>query len=84
MTKQVNVVQTEGAEVAADVLATALVAISEGVTKLRAGRLNDRALTVLLHDITGVPRRDIKVVLNGLETLKSAYVRQPKAESGTR
>jgi hypothetical protein len=66
-------------EIATEVIAESIVAISDGIKKLRAGRLNDRALVLLLHDVTGVARRDIKVVLDGLQSLESTYIKKRPA-----
>jgi hypothetical protein len=74
-------------EVPTEVLADAIVAISEGVAKLRRGRLKDRALLLLIQDAAPSPKRGryrtgrpipiqtIKDVLEGLESLKTQYVK---------
>lgn len=72
MTRPVNVIPDE---TPADVIAAAIVEISEGVKRLRAGRLNDRAIVLLLHASTSVAQRDIKAVLNGLESLEVEYLK---------
>lgn len=76
---RVAVKQNPEKEIATEVIAESIVAISDGIKKLRAGRLNDRALVLLLHDVTGVARRDIKVVLDGLQSLESTYIKKRPA-----
>ena len=62
-----------------EVIASALVAISDGIKQLRRGALNDRALLLLIqHAIPAADRpsvRQIKAVLEGAENLKSQYVK---------
>jgi len=62
-----------------EVLAESIKTISDGMKKIRAGRLNDRALTVLLKDATGVPLYEIKRILDGIEGLEALYLRGKKA-----
>lgn len=70
--------QPEGEEIATEVIADAIVAISDGMKRLRSGRLNDRALVLLIQHATGqsVSIRDIKAVLDGIEQLKASYIRK--------
>lgn len=66
-------------EVPTDVIASALVAISDGVKKLRSGALNERALLLLIqHAIPQTDRpsvKQIKAVLDGAESLKASYLK---------
>lgn len=75
---RVVVKQTPDAEVPTEVLAESIVAISQGVKKLRAGRLNETALVLLLqHACKGVVSRNhIKCVLDALQDLERLYVRR--------
>lgn len=75
--KDVIVKQVEGAEVPAEVLASSIVAISEGVKKLRAGRLNDKALVLLIQNAApgNVPKSDILAVLDGMAALEKLYLK---------
>lgn len=58
-----------------DALAKAIVAISTAAVKLAATGLNRKAVVVLLADSTGLAKRTITAVLDGLEDLKQAYCR---------
>lgn len=76
--KPVQVKQVEGAEVATEVLASAIVEISAGMKKLRAGSLNEHALVLLIHSACGrrIPQHDISKVLDGIESLERQFVRK--------
>jgi len=78
MAKPVNIVQKPETEVPAEVLADAIVAISQGVRKLRAGRLNDRALVLLIQHAAPSPinQRDVKSVLGAIDDLERQYIRK--------
>lgn len=54
-------------------LSSAIEAISDGLKRLVGSGLNRKAIIVLLHDATGVARRDITAVLDGLNDLKKLY-----------
>lgn len=86
MAKAAAIKQNPEKEVATEILATSIVAISDGIRKLRAGRLNDRALLLLIQDaapsIGGrsgygkISIKEIKAVLEGMESLEAAFVRK--------
>ena len=82
MAKPAVVKQTEK-EVPTEVLADSVIAISDGIKKLRNGRLTDRALLLLIQDAApsnrmGKPisQREIKAVLEGIESLERLYVKK--------
>lgn len=54
-------------------LSEAVERISDAMKTLLKSGLNRRAIVVLLHDSTKIPKRDIEAVLSGLETLKKTY-----------
>lgn len=56
-----------------DTLAEAITKISAGVTALRRSGLNKRAIVVLLQDLTGVNKREIIQVIDGLSNLAANY-----------
>lgn len=56
-------------------LADCITRISDGMTRLLASGLNEKAVLVLLHDATKVPRGHIEAVLGGLTDLKKRYCR---------
>jgi hypothetical protein len=63
-----------------EVIAAAIVAIYEGIKKLRAGPLNDRALLLLIQHATPgqVTAKQIRAVLNGIESLEEQYLKPKK------
>lgn len=84
MTK-VIIKQDPEAEIAADVMAESIVSISQGVRALRSkSRLNDKALLLLIQHAspaTGNPptrptQKDIKAVLDGIESLERTYLKK--------
>lgn len=85
MGKHVKVTQpTEPKDhVTVEVLATAIREISQGMRKLRAGPLTDRALHLLIHDAisprNAISIRDIKVVLEVIGDLERIYLKPKKA-----
>lgn len=60
-------------------LANAVKRIDKAMKEFASSGLHRRALVVLLNDSTGVAKRDINAVLDGLEGLGEAYLE--KAES---
>lgn len=82
----VKVKQNEEAPVAAEILADSIVAISEGIKKLRSGRLNDRALFLLIQSAApsyhangrtvNVTIADIKAVFAGIEDLERSFLKK--------
>jgi len=67
---------TPSTETPPAVVANCIATISRGVRELRAGRLNDRAIVTLVHEACGVARRDIKAVINALESLEATYLKK--------
>lgn len=74
--RAVTVKQTEE-EIPTEVMASAIVSISQGIKKLRSGRLKDRALYLLIqHAAPGtISIKTIKAVIEGLESLQKNYVK---------
>ena len=70
-----KVVVPETPERAAEVIADDIARIAEGVRKLRAGRLNDRALLLLLSHASGVGQTTCKLVFDALATLDKKYLK---------
>jgi len=60
-----------------EVIADAIIDISQSIKKLREGRLNEKALLLLIQNATvgQYSRNDIKNVLNGIESLAKEYVK---------
>lgn len=80
----VNVVQDAADPVTVDVLAKSVVAISDGVSKLRRSGLTDDVVLLLIQHAAPakagrlVPLKTIKAVLDGMESLKSVCLRDWK------
>lgn len=85
--KKVKVIQDEAKPIATEVIADAIVAISDGIKKLRSGRLNDKALFLLIQ--TASPARnnyqkvgiyEVRAVLEGIESLESTFLKKKNDE----
>ena len=82
---KVGIKQDEDEIVPVEVLAKEIQAISEGIKVLRKGRLNDRALILLIQNAspanfgkygTSKPSAtDVRGVIQGIESLASAYLK---------
>lgn len=80
---KVKIVQQPGAEpVPAEIIAQSVKDIAEALRKLRDGRLNDRALVLLIqhaapssgpHSVSG---RQVRTVLDAIENLERTYLRK--------
>lgn len=74
---EVKVIQDPNKKpIATEILAESIVRISRGVTEIRNGRLNESGLMTLLAASTGLPKRDIKKVLDAIQDLERDYVRK--------
>jgi hypothetical protein len=56
-----------------EILASAILRIGAGMKRLEAGGLNEKAIIVLLHDATGLPKRDIKTIIDAQRRLAGWY-----------
>jgi hypothetical protein len=69
-------------EIPTEIMAESIKAIADGVIKLRSGRLNDRALFLLIKD--AAPRNltlaDIRATLDGIASLEAAFLHKPTAK----
>jgi len=54
-------------------LSTAIADIAAGLKALRSGNLNERAVLMLIAYASGVPQKDVKRVLDGIEKMPSLY-----------
>ena len=50
--------------------------VSAQIRKLRDGSLNDKAIAVLVNNVTGLPQRTILKVLDGIEALEDHYLKE--------
>jgi hypothetical protein len=86
--KTVNIKQDEKELIPVEVLATSIRAISAGIKKLRSGPLGEKALLLLISENCQKKNRrgfavkhkvspsEIKIVLDSIESLQSAYLRK--------
>jgi hypothetical protein len=87
--KTIKVLPTDDTTV--EILASSIVAISEGIRKLRAGPLNEKALVLLIqhaapttgYNGTRPGVQEIRAVLDGMESLEKQYLK-PRKEKSTR
>lgn len=85
MPKTIKVQQRMEAEVAVEIMAEAIIAISQGIKRLRAGKLNDKALYLLIQHAAPtqgaasqrIPISTIRDVIEGLDSLEQTYIRKP-------
>ena len=61
---------------APELLASSIVDLSDAAKKLLEGPLKKDAIVLLLWDMTKIPRRDIRLILDSLDGLKSKYVKR--------
>ena len=66
-------------ELATDKIAEAVIDIAEAVKKLRAGKLNDKALLLLIAHASGVSQREVRAVMDGMEGMKAYYLKKNAA-----
>lgn len=60
-----------------ELIAEAILNVSDAVKKIRAGRLTERALVLLIQDLSGVNQTNIMKVLKACEGLAAAYTKMP-------
>lgn len=75
----VRVVQDEENPVPAEILADALVAISDSMRRLHNTRLTRKAVVALIHDHSKVNKGTIEVVLSNLERLEEIWLKKKVA-----
>jgi hypothetical protein len=73
----VIVKQEEGLEVPAEIFAKAIVKISDGLEGWRRAGMKRHALITLLVASTKVCKRDVELVLLGIDGLKNTYCLPP-------
>lgn len=86
----VTVKQPDTDEVPTEVLAESIITIAQGIRKLRNGRLNDRALFLLIQDAapsvgsrygrTPVSLKEIRAVIDGIDSLEATFIRKKSTE----
>lgn len=71
--RRVHVIKSDPPETT-EILAEAIVRIGDAHQKLKASGLNEKAIILLLHDLTKVSRTDVKKVLDALPRLRGYYL----------
>ena len=75
----VNIVPMDGEEpLPVNVIERAIVDIASAAKKIASTRLSQRALILLIHDVSKVGKRDIELVLNNLEQLEDLWLKPVK------
>lgn len=75
MKTQIKIVKNEVKPEPTEILAEAVIRISENFVKLQESGINKTGIIALIHDYTKIPKRDILLVLESLAKLKGWYCR---------
>lgn len=59
-----------------DVIADVIEDIAEGMKRITSGKLNERAVILLIADASGVGKTDVQKVLEGMEGLRRRFRRR--------
>lgn len=85
MSSKVKVIQNPEEEVPTEILAEAICDISKGIKAIRAGRLTDKAIILLIQHAAPVAHNgarytmgQIQDILRGMESLESVYVKRAR------
>ncbi len=76
MTEKIKIVKNEDKPEPTEILAEAVIRISENLEALQNSGLNQRAIVALVYDYTKIAKRDIELVLESLAKLKGWYCRK--------
>lgn len=80
MKSKVQVVQAADVpEVPTVIIAQHIERIGDAMTEINRGRLTQKAIILLIQDITGLSQRDIKRVLDAQSVLANVYLK-PKGK----
>jgi hypothetical protein len=66
----VKIKQDDAAPIAGEVIAQALIDISDAMKQLNNSRLKRKAVVALIHDQSKINKGTIEIVLNNLEALR--------------
>lgn len=74
---KIVVKQKENAEeIPTEIIAQSIKDISDGVKKIRSGKLNDKAIILLISKASSVSLETVRSVLNGMENLEKQFLRK--------
>lgn len=65
--------QDEQEPIPAEIMAQAIIEIAAAMEKLNNSGLKRKAIVALIHDTSGLGKRDIEMVLNNLEALRTTW-----------
>lgn len=80
MRKELKVVQSKYEVLPTEVIAASIKEMSDGMKKLRSGKLNDRALVILIHKCSGVATDTVRRVIDGIENLEKEFLKPDKKD----
>ncbi len=66
----------------AEIIAQAILDISNGMKAMNNSRLQRRAIVALIHDYSGVSKGTINLVLNNLEALETIWLKGNEKKNG--
>lgn len=73
--KTLTVKTDEQAPIDANILAEHIIAVSDCFDKVSQSKLNQRAIVLLIHDLSKVNKKDIELVLNNAKLLKMYFTK---------
>lgn len=74
---KIVVKQKENAEeIPTEIIAQSIKDISDGVKKLRSGKLNDKAIILLISKASSVSLETVRSVLTGMENLEKQFLKK--------
>jgi hypothetical protein len=71
--RKVVIKQQPDDPVATEVIARAIIDISDSMKRLSTSGLKRKAIVALVHDTSGIRKGDIEIVLNNLEALRETW-----------
>lgn len=76
----IKIKQDEEKPIATEIIAESIVKISSAIRQMRSGRLNNRALVILIQAaaLGRISQADVSLVLNVMEDLEKTYLRPIK------
>lgn len=74
-TKTITVKVNESNPVDADILAESIIKISDSFEAISNSKLTERAIVLLINDLSGVGKGDIKLVLHNAKLLKKYFTK---------
>lgn len=70
---KVTVKNNPDAPIPAEIIAEAIRELAEALPKIRS-HIKDKLIVLMLHDLTGVPKKQIQAILDVLPNLAQNYV----------